>query len=71
MLKISKNIESTTQLGKDRVEVDDNNKAKRDGKCKFDKIRVNNNEGGDKKDDEIGKKGQKCLSLKICLSPKK
>ena len=60
-MKTSGSIESITQLEKDSIRVGDDNKAGHDGRCEFEKSKIGSNEvdGGEGRDDEVGKKSQK------------
>ena len=69
MLKIlsTKSIEPS----KDGAEVGGNSRAKRDGRCKLDRNEIGNNKVDNEVDNKIGRKDQKNLSPKNCLSLKK
>ena len=67
-MKTSESAESLTQLGKSRVEVDNDSRTGRDGRCKLDKREIGDNKVDDEVDDEfynkIEKKGQKTSKFK-------
>ena len=74
MLKISGSIKSLVRLGEGGVEVNSFvNKARCDGKCMLNrsKIGVSKIDSDEIEDNKSGKKVQKCLSSKNCLSPKR
>ena len=68
MLKALENIESTIQPEKIKIEVDGDNRARRDGKCKFDRNKI---DGGKSRDDKVGKKSQKKSKSKYLSKSKK
>ena len=72
MLKISRSTESATQPGEGVVEVRGDSRAGSEG-SKLNKSKLDGGklDSGEIEDDEVEKKVQKCLSPKICLSPKK
>ena len=71
-MKTSGNIESTRQLGKNKVKVDDNGRTERDNKCKLGS-EVNNGEINQSKirDNKVGKKDQKMSKSKNLFKFKK
>ena len=71
MLKTSKSIESAKQLKKDIVGITVNTSARRD-RSKFDRSEIDDNEvGGSKVDNEVGKKCQKMSKYKNLFKFKK
>ena len=71
MLKTLESTESMIQPGKSKIGVGGDRRAGHDGKCKFDKSKVDDDEGRDNKDDKLGKKGQKISKFKNLSKSKK
>ena len=63
MLKILEITESTTRFGKGEVGVSSDSRARRDGRCKFDKSEIGNSEidSNEVKNNKVIKKSQKIL----------
>ena len=71
MLKSLGSTKSKTRPGESGVGVDSGRARCEESKLDRSELDSVNVDGGKAKVDELGKKVQKCLSPKICLSPKR